>query len=558
MKHFFSTLSLKRLASQLTFSFVCVCAMVCSASAQTQPPNIILIMVDDLGYMDINTFATRLTGTPASSQFYETPNIDKMATDGVAFSRYYTNPLCTPARAAILTGMNSAKLGLINAFGTSDARSYRSLGTTPPTGARELDIPFSTDPSHKLGAVSAMASVMPNGQFADQGKDAALLPELLSHYRSAMVGKWHIGGHSIVGHRPQDFGFEVLSCEDEGFAHMYENSRQYWHTEGGNTIDVWGTEGTTELSINWITSHVSSQPTRPFFLYVPYFAPHGPLQAKAADVAYFKAKSTNGWNEHNNSTYAAMILAVDQQIGRLRKSLEQLKISENTVIIFTSDNGGIHGGGATATEPEIVIPGHPQNKVRTTNNYPLRGDKAQITEGGIRVPFIICWPGKWVPNRWFDTPINVTQVAPTLLDVAKASTNPAMWEDGNSIVPLLEGQSANYKAQPIFVHEPFYRNSTWEFSGGSIIMHPPATVMIDGDYKLIAYHTGVNRLYRVNTDFGENADLAASEPERVAAMLQKTAAWRFANIESRYDMRAKLPHEAQPADSVPPIVPFVR
>jgi len=163
-------------------------------------------------------------------------------------------------------------------------------------------------------------------------------------------------------------------------------------------------------------------------------------------------------------------------------------------------------------------------------------------------------PGKWAPNRWLDTPINVTQVAATLLDIAKASTNPVMWEDGNSIVPLLERQSANYKAHPIFVHEPFYRNSTWEFSGGSMVMHPLATVMIDVDYKLIAYFTGVNRLFKVNTDYGDNTDLAASEPERVAAMLQKTAAWRFANIESRYEMRTKLPHEAQPADNVPPMV----
>jgi arylsulfatase A-like enzyme len=508
--------------------------------------------------MDINTFATRLTGVPAPSQFYETPNIDKLAKDGVAFSRYYSNPLCTPARSAILTGVNAAKLGLINAFATGDTRSYRSSGTTPPTGALELDIPFYTNAADKLAAASAMASVMPNGQFADQGKDAQLTPELLSHYRSAMVGKWHIGGHSLLGYRPQDFGFEVLACEDEGYGSFTENSRRGWHTDGGNTMDVWGTEGTTELSINWITNHVDSQPTRPFFLYLPYFAPHGPLQAKASDVAYFDAKSTKGWNEHNNPTYAAMILAVDQQIGKLRKSLDQLNVSQNTVIVFTSDNGGIHGYAPGSSAPGTPIPGNPTGKIRITNNYPLRGDKAQISEGGIRVPFIICWPGKWTANRWIETPINVTQVTPTLVELAKTSINTAMWEDGQSIAPLLEGQTANYKPQPIFVHEPFYRDSSWEYSGDTMLRHPPATVMIDGDYKLIAYHTGVNRLYNVSTDHGENTDLSLSEPVRVAAMLQKTASWRFTNITARYDVRAKLPQETKPAYSVPPMVPFVR
>ena len=510
--------------------------------APVRPPNVVVILADDLGWMDVNAFATHATGVPADKQFYETPNIDRLAADGVAFSRFYSAPLCTPSRATLLTGRNSATFGLNNAFAMSQIMTFATTKRNPLPGYLPLDgLPgqpqiFPLNPATYYTA-------LPNNQPGENGLSVQALPALLPAYHSAFLGKWHLGADNRPGHRPQDFGFEAIAYQDEGWSSYSRATRAKWHLPGPETKAGYLTDALTEMSIDWMRNHVRQSPELPFLVYLAQFAVHTPLEAKPADKAYFEAKSTRGWNGHSNPTYAAMVRSLDESVGAIRHALDEMGVADNTVIIFLSDNGGYAG----------------KDKDLITSNAPLRGYKGQTFEGGIRVPMVAAWPKHWAPGRWISTPVSLVQVAPTLVDLAGGSATDLSWADGPSLLPLLTGRPEAYHARPIFVHEPYYRQAMLEKG----VTMSPSTVMIDGDYKLIAYHDGVNRLYRISDDIGEQRDLSGEEPERVAKMLGQLAVWRFSNIPPRYDTSVNPHYDpslpgALPALGHPPFVPPVK
>ncbi len=510
------------------------------AAPVASPPNIVVILADDMGWMDLNVFATHATGAPAKDQFYETPHLDRLAADGVAFSRCYSAPLCTPSRATLLTGRNSATFGMNNAFAMSQAKTFASTGQEPLANYLPLDGVPENSRLFPLNPAT-FYTALPNRQSGENSTGVRALPALLPGYRSAFLGKWHLGGADKPGHRPQDFGFEAIAYQDEGWSAYQATTRKGWHLPGPETKADYLTDALTEMSIDWMRNHVRESPAKPFLMYLAHFAVHTPFESKPEDQAHFESKSTLGWNGHSNPTYAAMLRSLDDSVGAIRKALNDMGVAEDTVILFLSDNGGdvCHG------------------KEGQLSNAPLRGYKAQTLEGGIRVPMIAAWPKHWAPNRWVSTPVSIVQIAPTLVELARGSASDRSWADGPSLVSLLTDQPQAYRANPIFIHEPFYRPRKANEDERQVF--PPSTVMIDGDYKLIAYHDGENRLYRIPEDIGEQRDLSVLEPERVANMHRQLAAWRFSNIPPRYDTRINPDHDTSLPDALPALChpPFV-
>lgn len=516
-------------------------APVAVATPTVPPPNIVIILADDMGWMDLNAFATHAIGTPAKEQFYETPNLDRLAADGVAFSRCYSAPLCTPSRATLLTGRNSATFGINNAFSMAEEKTFASTGQEPPPGYLPLDgLPdlARTKPLNPATPYTAL----PNNQPGEKGLAVRALPALLPGYRSAFLGKWHLGGYDKPGHRPQDFGFEAIAYQDEGWSSYSRAARKGWHLPGPETKADYLTDALTEMSIDWMRNHVRESPNQPFLMYLAHFAPHTPFESKPDDQAHFESKSTLGWNGHSNPTYAAMLRSLDDSVGAIRAALKEMGVADNTVILFLSDNGGDSCKG----------------KEGQLSNAPLRGYKAQTYEGGIRVPLIAAWPKKWAPDRWVSTPVSIAQIAPTLIELAGVTAKDRSSLDGPSIVPLLTKQPKVYQARPIFIHEPYYRPRRGKEDEREIL--PPSTVMIGGDYKLIAYHDGENRLYHIPDDPSEQHDLSQKQPKRLAAMHKQLAKWRFANIPARYDTKVNPDYDPSLPDSIPSSgkPPFVR
>jgi len=505
-----------------------------TTAAATDRPNIVLIMADDLGWMDINPTAELATGTPAEKQFYETPHLNVLAKEGVAFSRCYSMPLCSPSRATIITGRNGAMFGFNNATGMRAGNpTFAVKGKTPPGDYLAHDKLPGASP--RFPVESAIGNyALPNGLPDSKGLKVYTLAEILPDYRSAFLGKWHIGGNDIEGHRPQDFGFEAIAYEDEGWSKYNKGVRKKWHHPGPPALADYLTDDLTALGTDWIRQHVKERPEQPFLLYLAHFAVHGPIQARPEDVAYFSTKPTRGWNDQDNPAYAGMIRALDDSIGAIRDALKKLGVADNTIIVFTSDNGGQTG----------------KKGAHWTSNTPLRGQKAQTFEGGIRVPMIVHVPGQTGNEAWVHTPVTLEDVAPTLAALGQQEVSQAIKDQwtGKSLVPLLQQRPDDFAKRPIFIHEPYYRPDN--MTKGATIM-APSSVMIDGNYKLIAYHDGTMRLFDLSQDIGEANDLSTSVPERVGHMKHALAKWRVENIPVRYDTRANPRYDPQ-ADSALP------
>ncbi len=512
-------------------------------AAATERPNIVLIMADDLGWMDINPTAEFATGTPAEKQYYETPHLNQLAEEGVSFSRCYSMPLCSPSRATIVTGRNGATFGFNNAAGMRGRKfTFYAKGKTPPGDYLAHDKQPGSPPKFPL-EVAVGNYALPNGLPDSKGLKVYTLAEMLPDYRSAFLGKWHIGGNNLEGHRPQDFGFEAITYEDEGWSSYKKNARKKWHFPGPPAQKDYLTDDLTALSVDWIRDHVEEQPEQPFLLYLAHFAVHDPIQARPEDVAYFSEKPSRGWNDQDNPTYAGMIRALDDSVGTIRDALEELGVADNTIIVFTSDNGG-----------QAVKKGQ-----HWTSNTPLRGQKAQTFEGGIRVPMIVYAPGQPGNAAWVHTPVTLEDVAPTLAALGHQEVSQEIKDQwtGKSLVPLLQQRPDDFAKRPIFIHEPYYRH---DILTNEATILAPSSVMIDGDYKLIAYHDGTLRLYDLSKDIGETKDLSTAMPERVGNMKQTLAKWRFNHIPDRYDTRANPRYNPESESALPrPVGPlFVR
>lgn len=512
-----------------------------SATQAGQAPNILFILADDLGYTDVTAYAGRITGESVDKMFYETPHIDRLAAGGLSFSQAYATQLCSPTRASLLTGKNAPSLGFTTATPPS-ARSFYSLNQSPPEGYLPLDARYWGDPLKTPQALLNGTSMLAlsSGRSDHSGGDELTFAEALSGYRSAFLGKWHVGGHGAEGYQPKDQGFEELAYFDAGGSAFFKWRETWdrknklnpempqkdllWGKSGAATGEEYLTDDLTAQADKFIRSHNKTRPEQPFLLYLCHFAVHTPIQAKQKDIDYFAKKPTKGWGGHWDPIYAGMIRSLDDSVGRLMKTLDELKLTENTLVVFMSDNGGISWISNPADEP-------------ITSNAPLKGGKAMLFEGGIRVPLIFHWPASIPAGKWSDVPVAASDLFPTLLHAGGVDPEPLREKhkiDGHSLASLFKDPSNQKKG---------YTRDTyiWHYPFNVVPLHPddgfpltPHSAIRKGDMKLIFDWNGRLWLHDLKNDPFEKNNLAESMPEQTRALFRELNDWLDANVDVKY------------------------
>jgi len=403
-------------------------------AADQRPPNIVFILVDDLGINDLSCYGRKDQATP---------RLDRLAAEGMRFtSAYCAQPICSPSRAAIMSGLTPARLHLTTFLpGRGDAPSQKLLH---PKINMQLALEHTT--------------------LAEHLKSAG--------YATACIGKWHLGG---TGFGPKEQGFD--------FVHAGRPNTPPTADEGGK-----GEYDLTTHAINFVRANKD----KPFLLYLPHNNPHIPLAAKPELIAKFQ--------DSFNPMYAAVVNTLDDCVGRLLDALDELKLRDNTLVVFTSDNGGVH-------LPEL-------KEDAPTHNTPFRAGKGYLYEGGLRIPLIVRLPSVVPAGKITDTPVINTDWLPTILDLCGVSFE-ATKSDGASLVPLLKGGAM--AARPLLWHFPHYNNQ-----GGR-----PAGAIRDGAWKLIEHYEDHRlELFNLADDPAEEHDLFATDKQRAAVMQNHLAAWR--------------------------------
>lgn len=439
-------------------------------------PNIVMILIDDMGWRDLQCFG---------STFYETPNIDALAAEGTVFTQAYAScPVCSPSRASLMTGKYPARVGLTHYIGGHD-------------WGKLMEVPY-------VDHLSLEEYTLPKA-LRDAG------------YHTWSVGKWHLGEKEYY---PEHQGFEV-NVGGCSWGHPHDGYFAPWGIENLPS-DV--PEGTflTDYLTDRAVELIQNKDDAPFFLYWSHYAVHTPIQAKPEDLARFEEKSRRMkldqvnpyvegehfpcWHKRKERVlrrlvqsdvpYAALIWNLDQNVGRLVQVLKDCGEYENTIIVFTSDNGGL----ATAE-------GSP------TCNAPLSEGKGWGYEGGVRVPLIVAGPGI-AAHRWCDSPTTTPDWYPTFLELAGLPPQPQQHQDGVSIAPLLRGDTM--EERPLFWHYPHYGNQ-----GGQ-----PMAAVRRGNYKLLKFfednHT---ELYDLSQDIGESFNLTGELPDLANELETLLDAW---------------------------------
>jgi arylsulfatase A-like enzyme len=459
-------------------------------SEKTEPnrPNVIFILLDDFGYSDLGCYGSR---------YYETPNIDRLALRGTRFTDAYAAcPVCSPTRASIMTGKYPVNTGITDWIPGRQATS---------AGSKEdklIALPFRQQ--LELNELTIAEVLKKNG------------------YSTMISGKWHLGADPKYW--PENQGFDVnkggysagqpnKSSTSDGYFSPYGNPR----LEDGPAGEYL-TDRQTDEAIKFIENTGKN----PFFVYLSYYAVHNPMQGKETLIRKFTHKADSmgltvakaftrdrDWIRNSmsdnfkeriiqsNPVYAAMIYSVDENIGKLLRKLEELGIEENTIIIFTSDNGGLS-----------TSEGSP------TCNSPLRAGKGWLYEGGIRVPLIIKMPGKGKQLKEVKAPVSSVDFFSTISEMTN-SDNPGTVSDGVSIVSLLK--SGKMKDRPLFWHYPHYSNQGVE----------PGSAVRFGNYKLIDnFERGHLELYDLSLDISETNDISKSNPEKTTELFNLLNDWR--------------------------------
>lgn len=489
------------------------------ADAAGQPPNIVFILADDLGIMDVGAYATHLSDSRADELFYETPNIDTLVSKGIAFSQAYANQLCSPTRAAILTGRIASRIGVTTA--TPRTRTYYNQGIELPEGCSPHDAFAHQD---RIEGSLAWGNAHSNTAVSPQ---LPTLPKVLATHDCAYLGKWHLGGHGALGQQPRDHGFHEIAYFDAGGS-PYFNWRKLWDRKqlyyptmpqreltvgcsGKPTGKEYLTEDLTVQAAEYLKDRASA-PAKPFFLYFAHFSVHTPLQAKEDTIARFDAKSQKGVNGHNNATYAAMVKHLDDSVGAILDVLAETGLAENTIVVFSSDNGGVE-----YTSPPA------------TDNYPFKGGKACLYEGGVRVPLVFYQPGRFDQSCWCDVPVNCVDFLPTF---ARLTGNPTPEGiDGHSLVEVLKHPDADAPPRTFYWHYPF--NVIVKHPDNGFPLTPHSAIRV-GDYKLIWDWQGRLELYDIPNDPFEQTDLSESDPERTRTLFNQLKSWLRQNVRSQY------------------------
>lgn len=452
-------------------------------------------MADDLGYTDVGCFG---------SKYYETPNLDRLASQGMRLLNHHHCQNCTPTRAALMSGQYGARTGVYT-VGDIDRFDWSKRPLRPVDNVTNL--PLDRD------------------IIAKQLKAAG--------YATGMFGKWHIGqkGDYMPGKRGFD---EAIISMGQHFNFSTDPKTEY--PDGQYLADF-----LTDKAVDFITRHKDE----PFFLYLPHFGVHSPHDAKPELTERFRLKP--GIGGHNSPTYAAMIASIDESVGRVMQTLDELKLTDNTVLIFTSDNGGVGGynrpdGLERETGSEKTIKkakGADEDGGGITDNAPLRSGKGSLYEGGTREPFIVRWPGVTQPGSSSNVPTIHVDIFPTFLEIASAPM-PRQVLDGESLTALFGNPSGRLKRDAIFQHFPGYLGS-----GPGLWRTTPVSLIQSGDWKLMEFlEDGRLELYNLKDDIGEKSNLAKDMPDKAKEMHNRLIAWRS-------EVKAPMPikNQGEPAKS---------
>ena len=463
----------------LTLTMVLLCK-----NLAARKPNVVFILADDLGWAELGCYG---------NSFNETPHLDRLAEEGLRFTHAYAAaPVCSPYRAALLTGQHPARVGILDYLRPNSSNA------------------------------------LPVSQIT--------LPEMFKRngYRTGMVGKWHLTGYKYQNAqfevRPNDHGFDWnIGSEIKGVG----NGANFWpyvfRTQPISWIDLpknrMGKKEylTDRLNLEAV-DFVERNQDKPFFLYLSHYAPHTILNGRPDLVEKYRKKHPPGkptrtkcylcddaglkgedceyWAQDHNPHLAAMLETIDDGVGLLMKKLDSLGLSENTIIIFSSDNGG---------------------ETNVTTNDPLRGGKSQLYEGGIRVPLIIRWPGGKIPSgRICEQPVVNHDFYPTLLEAAKIEPDPSQHLDGISVFNTLQNPKRALKRKTLHWHYPLDRP---HFLGGV-----SSGAIRSGNWKLIEYFDPMRpekfELFNLGTDVSEERNLASTEPKRVRELHRELVSWR--------------------------------
>lgn len=425
----------------------------------TNRPNILLILIDDMGWKDLGF---------AGSAYYETPHVDRLASEGVVFQNAYSAaPTCKPSRGALFSGKNPARTKLTTVIGALAQPNEKLYSVSKYQGKKDQTLE------------AKFRHVLPKKEiiFAD--------PLSKAGYATGFFGKWHIG--EVDGYYPDQRGFEVakgyrtksLSTSKSG--HWMKTFHEVGANMDGVGQDAYVADVLTQQCIDFI----EEKKDEPWLAVLSHYLVHNPISPKPGKLEKYRKKPRT---DQTNPGYAAMVESVDDSVGRVLQTLEKLKLEESTLVIFTSDNGGL--------TPKV------------TSNYPLLGGKSFPFEAGVSVPLLVRWPEKIKAATSNQRVINM-DLYPTILSAAGLPLRPEQHVDGVDLMPVLMKQS-DLDERPLIFHHPHYTHATG-----------PYTTIIDGEWKLIRFYNdaeGACLLYNISKDREERSDLAASRPELVATL----------------------------------------
>ncbi len=456
--------------SFLTFLTLPIWLLLIGEADTAKKPNIVLILADDFGWREVGFMG---------SSFYETPRLDRLAAEGLVFTNAYApSANCAPSRACLLTGLNTPRHGMYT-VNNSDRGEDTQRKLIPTENVRVL-------PSH----LTTIADLL-------KGEG----------YKTAAIGKWHISSH------PQEHGFDVSFAGNQ-----WGHPKTYWAPF--QVVDVEADEGEylTDLVTDEAIRFIEDSREGPFFLYLPFFAVHDPLQGKPNLVEKYKNKPRTD-DQGRYPDYASMIENMDTSIGKVVDALGKHGLSDDTIIIFTSDNGGAEW---------------------ISDQTPLRAGKGAYYEGGIRVPFVI-HNRKLIPKALrTEIPITGLDLFPTLAELAGVSIDNDYAFDGESLVEIIQNPTATIEPRPLYWHFPIYLHAHFHVGDGArdpYFRTRPGSIMRFGEWKLHEYfEDGELELYNLKEDLEEAKNLVETHPEKAEELHAMMKDWRA-------EMRAPVPEQ---------------
>lgn len=485
-------------------ALIILLACVCCPLPAAERPNVVVFFVDDLGWTDLGCFG---------SDFYETPAIDRLANNGVKFTQAYAAcTVCSPSRAALLTGQVPARLHVTDFI---PGHAVENTPLTMPQWTQRLEL--------------------------EQITIAELLQQ--AGYRTAHLGKWHLtprdrnsvpnddGNYPEFYPERQGFEFNIGGCErgaPASYFWPYGRGKTVQERRQNNTfrtIPPTAHEHATEET--YLTDQLADEAVRliaefgqePFFVYFPFYNVHTPLQGRPDLVQKYRRKLQSHPDvRHRNPVYAAMVECVDQAVGRVMQQLADQGVADRTLVILTSDNGGL--------------------APKATSNHPLRQGKGSVYEGGVRVPAIVSWPGVTAGSAISAQPIITMDVFPTIMEATGTQWPDGLRDsiDGQSLLPLLKSpETAALSRTTLFWHYPHYHMM------GAV----PHSVIRAGDWKLIEFHHGPVELYDLASDLHEDHNLAEERPQQVTQLQRQLHDWR-------HQVDAQMPTSNSDYDSSTP------